>query len=124
MMNNVIKGVPWGANRCRNSEVEREYNAPVVSLTEPEFEFEDIQLSDRILDLMEDPNATDTNFWDDFWEANGDVWQEMIQINHRANIRELDAQQLRYRVAVMFNFLEALTLSAEAQAIMERNDDE
>ena len=123
MMNNLIK-VDFIENRCRNSEAEKRYNAPMVSLTESELEFEDIALSDRILDLMEDPNAVDTNFWHDFWEANSDVWKEMISVNHNEDLRDLDIQQLRYRVSVMFNFLQALQLSAEAQALMEKNEDE
>jgi len=122
-MNNLIKA-DFSGNRCRNSEAEQRYNAPVVSLTEPELDFEGITLSDRILDLMEDPNAVDTNFWHDFWEVNGDVWQKMISVNHNEDLRELDIHQLRYRVSVMFNFLQALQLSAEAQALMEKNEDE
>tara|TARA_Y100001972_G_C7442084_1_gene226824 strand:+ start:21 stop:389 length:369 start_codon:yes stop_codon:yes gene_type:complete len=122
-MSNIIQG-DFGAKRCRNTEAEQRYNAPSVSLTEPELDFEAIAMSDRILDLMEDPNAVDTNFWYDFWEANSDVWQEMISVNHKEDIISLDIVKLRYRVSVMYNFLEALQLSAEAQAIMEKNEDE
>lgn len=118
----VIFNAPFGQKRCRNTEAEKDYNAP-VSMIETEIKFEDIALSDRIMDLMENPNAADTNFWYDFWGANSDVWEEMISVNPRVDITDLDEHQLRYRVSVLFNFLESLQLSAEAQAMEERNDE-
>ncbi len=131
-MNKIIYG-DFGKNRCRNSESEKSYNAPVVSLTEPELEFDKIALSDRILDLMADPNlGTNRNknqpFWFDFWEEHIDLWNEIISVDPMVDITDLDRQKLMYRVSVLFEFLRALQASAEAQALedqaeREYNDD-
>lgn len=123
VMNNVTY-IDFRQNRCRNSEAEKRHNAPKINLTEPELEFEDIALHDRILDLMEDPNSVDTNFFYNFWEANSDIWQELISFDHEMDVRELDIQQLRYRVSVLFDFLGSLQLAAEAQALEEKSENE
>lgn len=122
-MSNIIQG-DFGINRCRNSEAEKRYNAPIMDLTETQEDAESIALHDRVLDLMEDPNALDTNFFYNFWESNSDAWLEMISINHKSDLNTLDANQLRYRVSVLFNFLDRLQLAAESQALEEKAENE
>ena len=83
-MNKIIRGVPWGTNRCRNSEAEiaRDLSLPADTVDE-------IAMHDRIIELMGDPNATDTNLWFDFWENNLDVWADFATINTNRDARKL-----------------------------------
>lgn len=81
--------------RCRNSEAEIEFDMrqeeldALINLTEPAERSEDIILRDRILNLMEDPGATDTNMWADFWERDNDAWVNFVNISTARSARQI-----------------------------------